>query len=383
MLNQGPNETQKKRRRQLGPIIVAVLFLIAACGISADFFANQFVSDATDAATNVATDMANGAVGAVGAVGTAAGHVAQNIAREGLATTPNRDPAGDVDRSKLPFAEPIPGYPDRRDRKTGTAISEDMSQSDLAIVRDRRPAQQDISIETKEEDYRLSLAPSKWKGAPQLLPIPMFVSQLRDKSGRSPSAASDIRGKGWMAVDIAKSEIIPVELFRGKQKPGGGQPQIEAKRLDGSEIVSSSNTGFPIVRGVPDLRAGRFEVFENPPCMVRFGGVVDEEACDITLRHSRIRYKFEPPVVPEGTERSEFAMSIVLVDVGRDRWKKIGSFNENFYPIGDANRDGYPDFYAESVTGPNETGVQTLLISREHDETIDYIPYSTSFRSAR
>lgn len=363
MLNFRRSEYSTKRRNQAGPVIVAILFLLLACGISIDFFAGRFFNDATEGARAVVGSAVDTAVDSGFAVGNFLGGLA------GPETTR-------ADRTKLPFAEPLPAYADPVSRARAPSSMPEQ-EPELAIVRDRKPSQQEISLEVKEEEYKLLLSPSKWNGKPQLLPIPMLVSQMEEKR------ATDIRGAGWVAIDIARAEIIPVELFRGKQKPGGGKPFIEARRLDGREIVSSSNTGFPIVRGVKDLRVGNFQVFENPPCSVRFGGVAENEICDISLRNSKIRYKFEPPALGEYDMRSGLELSNVYVDVGRGNWKQIGSFNENFYPIGDANRDGFPDFYAESVTSDDNSGLQTLLISHPHDDTVDYEAYSAHFRSAR
>ncbi len=280
----------------------------------------------------------------------------------------------DYAASSIPVGDSLSNYTNRKARPVGRMPSSEDETDGMDFVRNRQYGVPELSLDQKEEDYKISLAPSKWDKTSQLLPNPMFVSQLRGRS------AVEIRGGGWVAVDIAKSQIIPVELYRGK---AGAKPVIEARRLDGREIVTASNTGFPIVRGVSDLRVGKFEVFENPPCMVRFAGVTEDEICEITLRNVRIRYRFEAPALAPDAFRPDNVLSTVSIDVGLGQWLKIGSFNNNFYPIGDANRDGYPDFYAESVTGNDESGIQTLLISHLRDDTIEYISYEASFESAR
>ncbi len=347
----------KKRRRQVGPVIIAVLFLLAACGISIDFFARQILETAEVLVPS--TPM----------------NAAEHVQAEAEPDSRRIDsPDSKFTASQIPSSESLRGYQNHKARPVGRLPSSEDATDGVGIVRDRESGVPELSLDQKEEDYKISLSPNKWNKTSQLLPNPMFVSQLRGRG------AVEIRGGGWVAVDIAKSQIVPVELFRGKS---GARPVIEARRLDGREIVTASNTGFPIVRGVSDLRVGNFEVFENPPCMVRFSGVTEDEVCEITLRNQRIRYRFEAPVLGTDAFRPDNVQSNVSIDVGRGNWVMVGSFNNNFHPIGDANRDGYPDFYAESVTGNDESGTQTLLISHLRDDSIEYISYEASFRSAR
>ncbi len=336
-----------------------------------DFFASQFFSNATESARAVVGSAIDSATET-----TVGKFVGQLAAGKAETTTTGTQDSGTLNRAKLPFAEPMPASSEASKRSRAPSAI-DAPEAELNIVRDRKPAQTEVSIDSKEEDFRLSLAPSKWNGKPQLLPIPMLVSDMSEKR------ASDIRGPGWIAIDIAKSQIIPVELFKGLPKSGVAKAMIEARRLDGREVLSSMNTGFPIVRGVSDLRVGSFEVFENPPCSVRFGGVPETEMCEISLRNSKVRYKFEPPKVGEFDARSGLELSDVYIEVAPGRWKQIGSFNENFYPIGDANRDGFPDFYAESVTSNDNSGVQTLILSHQQGDSVDYLSYSARFRSLR
>lgn len=276
-------------------------------------------------------------------------------------------------RSHLPAAIPWPDMPESRRRKTATGPSVDDFEEPIVMAAPREPATAEFSYESAPEDLKISQEPSLWKGGAQLLPEPMYVSQLDQK--KSP----DIRGGGWVAIDVAKSEIVPVELFKAPKRQGQSRRVIEAKYVDG-RAVSPTETGFPIVRGMPGLQPGQFHVFENPPCLVRYSGVSEEEVCEITLRGSKIRYKFEPPVIPEGETAPDFIFSNVYVDLGRGRWKKIASFNESFHPIGDANRDGAPDFYVESVTDFDESGSHVLLLSKSNQDEIDYTSYVARFK---
>lgn len=370
MLNLGLKPNSKRSRRQIGPIIVAIFFLLAACGLSFDFFAEQMLSGESDAFDPTAFTAPPPKRSAP------ASEVNGELNREESGKE-NSDANGldGAIPTAIPSTESLPRFagPKKR-RSAGRLPSSEDEIGDVGIVRDRQYPVPEINLDVKEDSYKINLSRKHWKGNPQLLPSPMFVSQLRENK------RGDIRGGGWIAIDIAKSQIIPVELFKGKS---GAHPVIEAKRLDGHEIVTSSNTGFPISRGIPDLLVGPIDVFENPPCLVRFGGVTETEICEVTLKALRIRYKFEPPFVAPDETRSDNALSTVWIDAGLGNWVQIGSFNENFYPLGDANHDGYPDFFSESVTGSDESGVQSLLMSHLSSDKIEYLSYETRYRSAR
>ena len=288
---------------------------------------------------------------------------------------------GRVD-STLPEAVPWPEMPERKKR---SAKGEQPPEIDEPIVmaRGHRRKPAEFNFETPPEDLKISLGPSSWKGGPQILPAPMFVSQLREKGNL------DIRGGGWLVVDVVQSKIVPVELFKAPKRVGHSSRVIEAKYTDGRDVVNPTETGFPIIRGVYGMQPGGFEVFENPPCLVRYTTVNEEEICEITLRNSKYRYKFEPPVLAPDAPVPEFIFSSVYLETSRGKWTKIISFNESFHPIGDVNRDGAPDFYVKSVTAADESGTLTLLLSNNHssnqssDDGVEtsYTTHQVRFRS--
>ncbi|MDX9730180.1 MAG: hypothetical protein RBT63_00280 [Bdellovibrionales bacterium] len=219
-----------------------------------------------------------------------------------------------------------------------------------------------------------------WNGAAQLLPNPLYVAQLGRKG------FPDIRGGGWMAIDIARSEIVPVELFKAPISSYAPARLIEAKYMDGRplEIMNGMNTGFPVFRGLSGLVPGRFEVVENPPCLVRYAGVLEDEICRVRLSHpsasiGNVQFKFEAPKPVEGVAPSEYPFSKVYVLSLRGQWREMASFNESFHPIGDPNRDGYPDFYVESVFDDGGNGQHVLLLSYEADDSVGYKVYRASF----
>lgn len=218
-----------------------------------------------------------------------------------------------------------------------------------------------------------------WKGGAELLPNPLYVAQL----GRT--GTREIRGGGWAAIDVANSRITNVELYRAENDELGRRV-VEAKDLQGHLAMSPYRNGFPIVRGVRGLKPGRFEVFENPPCLVRAMVSQEDEDCEVEFHGEVFHYRFEAAQMNPNVS-TEFPMGRVLFESDRGVWVEIASFNESFQPLGDPNRDGVPDFYAESVTtsdgASRESGYHVLLMSnrRSADEPIEYSSYTAPFRA--
>jgi hypothetical protein len=392
-------DPQQKSRRRAGPIIIGILFFLAACGISLDFLAEQFgARRVVDEVAVVPTNSKTG--GALpGTRSTEGSSLSQDAAVDSVSSSKaesssgERAVAGQADPfvddmsmigpespigrsgSSLPSVDPWP-MDNRRNRKQGASKDSggDPADEPFEMARGQKRAPAEFEYEEAPEDLKISTEKSKWKGAPQLLPSPMYVSQLSDKR------SLDIRGEGWVVIDVSNSQIKKVELFKSKAKAVNERRVIEAKYVDGSAVLNPSSSGFAIVRGIPNLEPGGFEVFENPPCLVRFSNASDEEFCDVTVRGNRARFKFSPPIVPAEGPQPDFIFTDVFFEVGRGNWKKIISFNESFQPIGDPNRDGYPDFLVESVTGYDESGVHVLLISQVQNETVEYVPYLARFK---
>lgn len=286
-------------------------------------------------------------------------------------------PESSLDRtnSLLPASSDWPDATHRIRKQAALADSGgETADESFEMARNQVRAPADFDYETQPEDLKISTDPSKWKGVPQVLPSPMYLSQLTE------NRTLDIRGGGWVMIDVNKSRIMNVELFRSKAKSVNERRVIEAKYVDGSDVVNPSSAGFAIARGIPGLQPGGFEVFENPPCLVRFSNATKEEVCEVTVRGNKARFKFSPPIIPEEAPTPDFIFTDVYFDLGRGNWKKIVTFNETFHPIGDPNRDGYPDFLVESVTGYDESGDHVLLMSRVHDDLVDYVPYSARFK---
>ena len=89
----------------------------------------------------------------------------------------------------------------------------------------------------------------------------------------------------------------------------------------------------------------------------------------------------EPAGIQSLSERSLKGSSDArqLLETVPGRWLEIGTFNESFTPIGDANRDGYPDFYLESLSETFSGGRHDLLISSPQGEGVVYTTYSARF----
>lgn len=233
------------------------------------------------------------------------------------------------------------------------------------------------SIENVEE-LRFDTNVDLWNGKAQLLPNPMFLEQLASKRAR------DVRGGGWMVIDSAKGEIQRVELFKASSKTYTSRTAIEAKVVlsQGGRVLNTVNTGFPIVRGIPGIVQGSYEVSETPQCLVRYSIVMTDDVCTVPRARGAggsFRFRFEAPLVGADSDDSEFKFTTVYVESPEGQWNEIGSFNESFTPIGDPNRDGVPDFYLESVTESNESGRHDLLISNLVGDVIQYTVYSARF----
>lgn len=353
-------------------MLVALLFFFTACFISVDFFISQIknrapASLAVSISENPESSLEENSL-------ETSQEEAQNFADSSLAKG-----SFDVERenSELPQATDGPEAGTKVRRSVSGESLPEMESEEIGYVRGRKRALPEFSYEREPESLKISLTGSTWKGGPQVLPDPMFVSQLREKG------TPDIRGGGWVVVDVVQSKITPVELFKAPARRGANR-MIEAKYIDGRSVVNPSETGFPIVRGVPGMQAGDIEVFENPPCLVRYSNSLEEENCDLVLRGSRFRFKFVPPKVDPEAPTPDFIFTEVLLETGRGRWTKIISFNESFHPIGDVNRDGAPDFYVRSVTAHDESGILTLLLSHSTSGNFaetKYWPYSVRFKS--
>lgn len=351
----------KRRKRRWGPIVVGLLFLFAAIGISIDHFANYFrelsrYSDRSPSSLEEGSDARSDAR-------TDTSFEKQMIGRTATG---------------LPGFDTMPEGPERRVRNTDTSSITNFEEP-LKMAQPREPAASEISLEAPKEDLKISLDPSTWKGGPQLLPNPLSISSVEGPRRR------DIRGGGWVVIDVANSKIEPVELFKNPQRG-----VIEARYLDGRNVVNPSATGFPVVRGIPGLNPGGFEVFENPPCVVRYSGVSETEICEVRWKNIKLHFKFEAPVLAPEEPAPDFIFTTVSIDVGpgdlaKARWQPVVSFNESFHPIGDVNRDGYPDFYVESVTAADESGVQHLAVSSVigDDRDVTYTLTTTRFRPRR
>lgn len=228
------------------------------------------------------------------------------------------------------------------------------------------------------EELRFDTNVDLWNGKAQLLPNPMFLEQLASKRAR------DVRGGGWMVIDSAKGEIQRVELFKASSKTYTSRTAIEAKVVlsQGGRVLNTVNTGFPIVRGIPGIVQGSYEVSETPQCLVRYSIVMSDDVCNVPRPRGAggsFRFRFEAPLVGADSDDSEFKFTTVYIESPEGQWNEIGSFNESFTPIGDPNRDGVPDFYLESVTESNESGRHDLLISNLVGDVIQYTVYSARF----
>ncbi len=257
----------------------------------------------------------------------------------------------------------------------------------------RKPANAQVwESEDSLQNLRFDDNEPLWNGRAQLLPNPMFVEQLTSKRMKA------IRGGGWMAIDLARGEVWPVELFKSTSANFTSRAVIEAKVVrvaqDGhGRVLNTVNTGIPVVRGIAGVVPGVYEVPETPACLVRYSVVTKEEVCSAPRPRSaggaQIRFRFEPPVasavVPEGgsadplSEDGDFQFTTVYVESQPGKWLEIGNFNESFTPIGDANRDGYPDFYLESLSDSSSGGRHDLLISSPQGDGVVYTTYSARF----
>lgn len=376
----------KRERRRLAPILVALLFFLAACMISVDFFASQLKG--REPASVISTSSPKSLEESEFAWNSAKSQneepsslpvATARDSQETVVADNGPDGEGQIGRvdSQLPAVTPWPASNGRARRSINSEPLPEADVEDVGYIRGRKRALPEFSYEGPQEDLKISLTGSTWKGGPQVLPDPMFVNQLREKGNL------DIRGGGWMVVDVVHSKITPVELFKAPPKSGASR-MIEAKYVDGRDVVNPTETGFPIVRGIPGMLAGGIEVFENPACLVRYSNSMEEETCDLVLRGTRFRFKFVPPAVDPEKPTPDFIFTDVMLETGRDRWTKIISFNESFHPIGDVNRDGAPDFYVRSVTSHDESGVLTLLLSTSTSgdtAQTTYKPYNVRFKS--
>lgn len=380
-MGKSPLQLNRASRRRVGPVVVGILFFIAACGISLDFLARQFEIHRHPAPGVVSPIVA--LRGAPNAGPRGAPNVAPNIAPT---VAVNEDPFADdlsmigpdspIGRSdsSLPFSSPWPTQVRRTQNPSERASEADPADEPIEMARGKVRAPAQFEYEAPPEDLKIDLNPSLWKGAPQLLPSPMYVSQLTERR------ALDIRGDGWVIIDVNRAQILKVELFKSRAGSINERRVIEAKYPGGSEVVNPNRAGFVIARGIPRLQPGGFEVFENPDCLTRFSNVRNEEICEVTVRGNKTRFKFKPPVPPAEGPLPDFMLSDVFVDMGKLGWKQITAFNENFYPLGDPNRDGYPDFLVESITGADESGVHILLMSEAGESGTDYTPYTARFK---
>lgn len=275
-------------------------------------------------------------------------------------------PEGDAEYVALPGAA---GYPEQAAQGLIGRLAPKRNEK-------RMPANAEAS--ESAEDLRFDTNVELWNGKAQLLPNPMFIEQLASKRAR------DVRGGGWMVIDSAKGEIQAVELFKASSKKYTSRQAIEAKIVlsQGGRVLNTVNTGFPIVRGIPGIVQGRYEVAELPQCLVRYAIVMADEVCVAPRPRGAgdsFRFRFEAPLVGPDSDDSEFKFTTVYIESPAGQWTEIGSFNESFTPIGDPNRDGVPDFYLESVTESNESGRHDLLISNQLGDVIQYTVYSARF----
>lgn len=340
---------EKSDRRARGPVLIALLIFFTACGVSLDFFVRQSQILAVDGDSSLT-------------FGKVVKFPTSIVAPTGVQPV---DPFAVIEPA------PLEGSTIARNPSSDSLTPQTLASE---LVAPATPTEIDLTAPV--EDLKISLDASKWKGAAQLLPSPMYISQISDKP------SGEIRGGGWLVVDVANSRILEVELFKSEHSIQGRRV-VEAKYPNGQRAVDPYNAGFPIVRGVKDLHVGGFEVFENPPCLVRAMNVNEEEICEVTLRGAKFRYKFSPPAGLAGNDGQEFPMADVSIETGPGRWKKIASFNESFQPLGDPNHDGIPDFYAESVTSLNESGFHLLLLSHEAGDEVEYRSYKALFKANR
>jgi hypothetical protein len=275
-------------------------------------------------------------------------------------------PEGDAEYVALPGAA---GYPEQAAQGLIGRLAPKRNEKRLPANADAPDSVDDLRFDTNVE---------LWNGKAQLLPNPMFIEQLASKRAR------DVRGGGWMVIDSAKGEIQGVELFKASSKKYTTRQAIEAKIVlsQGGRVLNTVNTGFPIVRGIPGIVQGRYEVAELPQCLVRYAIVMADETCVVPRPRGAgdsFRFRFEAPLVGPDSDESEFKFTTVYIESPSGQWTEIGSFNESFTPIGDPNRDGVPDFYLESVTESNESGRHDLLISNQRGDVIQYTVYSARF----
>lgn len=278
----------------------------------------------------------------------------------------DNSPTSDSEYGALPGAD---GYPEQAAQGLIGRLAPNRKEK-------RKPANSETSESVDE--LRFDTDVELWNGKAQLLPNPMFTEQLASKR------AQDVRGGGWMVIDSAKGEIQGVELFKAASKKYTSRQAIEAKVVlsQGGRVLNTVNTGFPIVRGIPGVVQGRYEVAETPQCLVRYSIVMTDDVCVVPRPRGAgdsFRFKFEAPLVGPDSDDSEFKFTTVYIESPAGQWTEIGSFNESFTPIGDPNRDGVPDFYLESVTESNESGRHDLLISNQIGDIIQYTVYSARF----
>jgi hypothetical protein len=282
---------------------------------------------------------------------------------------------------------------------------DDPMEKSLAV--DNNAAREPASIPVWEDGHSLEslkfLSEQEvWDGKAQLLPNPMFVEELTTQRMKA------LRGAGWLAIDLGRGEVLPVELFKSSSSKYTSRAVVEAKvvekSLDGrSHVLNTVNTGIPVIRGIDGIAAGKYEVPETPSCLVRYGNVRKEEHCLVVGPQTsssvyQLRFRFDPPDSSFSKETpssdrpasdtlssdafldvDEFEFTTVYVQSQPGKWLEIGTFNESFQPIGDPNHDGYPDFYLESLTETSSNGRHDLLISSVQGEGVVYMTYSAGF----
>jgi hypothetical protein len=394
---------QKLKRRALP---LAFLFGFLASLIAVDPFSNQGMPVLRDSQSNIAVDRdlnssldslpadlsAKSAESSLGpslepslgaSVDSSAGSSVTN-----QESTSSVDSIGGIDGvseagSAHPFDRAFPRQEAEIDAQTSS------SGGDVA----RRPASaQAWDGEDSLQNLRFDDNEPLWNGKAQLLPNPMFVEQLTSKRMKA------IRGGGWMAIDLARGEIWPVELFKSTSVNFTSRAVIEAKVVRLAQngqgrVLNTVNTGIPVVRGISGIVPGTYEVPETPACLVRYSVVTKEEVCSAMRPRSaggaQIRFRFEPPVASSAiaedgsvdplSEDGDFQFTTVYVESQNGKWLEIGTFNESFTPIGDANRDGFPDFYLESLSDSSSGGRHDLLISSPSGDGVVYTTYSARF----